>query len=65
VISLNLVLAGLRLFLPTQAILLKYCLQKTVKKWHFAEVDYSSAKNDFGGFNPSKNMGCLLKKIKD
>jgi hypothetical protein len=59
-------------------------LQKTVKKWRFAEVDYSSAKNDFGGFynvsshpvsdaysylckgliinNPSKNMGCLLKK---
>jgi hypothetical protein len=30
-------------FLPTQAILLKYCLQKTVKKWRFAEVDYSSA----------------------
>jgi hypothetical protein len=25
-------------------------LQKTVKKWRFAEVDYSSAKNDFGGF---------------
>jgi hypothetical protein len=25
-------------------------LQKTVKKWRFPEVDYSSAKNDFGGF---------------
>ncbi len=47
ILDLNL---KIKQFLPTQAILLKYCLQKTVKKWRFAEVDYSSAKNDFGGF---------------
>ncbi|VVH50851.1 hypothetical protein BPUTSESOX_1090 [uncultured Gammaproteobacteria bacterium] len=50
--SLNILKVSLKIeqFLPTQAVLLKYCLQKTVKKWRFAEVDYSSAKNDFGGF---------------
>ncbi|CAC9516653.1 hypothetical protein [uncultured Gammaproteobacteria bacterium] len=41
-------------FLPARAALLKDYLQKTtgptVEKWRFAEVDYSSAINDFGGF---------------
>jgi hypothetical protein len=25
-------------------------VDKTIEKWRFAEVDYSSAYNDFGGF---------------
>jgi hypothetical protein len=30
--------------------------QKTVEKWRFAEVNYSSARNDFDGFyNASKS----------
>jgi hypothetical protein len=35
-------------------------LQKTVKKWRFAEVDYSSAKDDFGGFLLPYATACLV-----
>jgi hypothetical protein len=42
-------------FLPARAALLKDYLQKTtgptVEKWRFAEMDYSRARNDFGGFD--------------
>jgi hypothetical protein len=45
-------------FLPARAALLKDYLQKTtgptgptVEKWRFAEMDFSSARNDFDGFN--------------
>ena len=47
-------------FLPARAALLKDYLQKTtgttVEKWRFAEVDYSSARNDFGFHNASNNF---------
>jgi hypothetical protein len=29
--------------------------QKTVEKWRFAEVNYSSARNDFDGFYNASN----------
>ena len=57
-------------FLPARAALLKDYLQKTtgptVEKWRFAEVDYSSAINDFGGFYnapsiPNLNAFAVLK----
>ena len=57
-------------FLPARAALLKDYLQKTtgptVEKWRFAESDYSSVKNDFGGFynapsNPNLKAFAALK----
>ncbi|VVH67371.1 hypothetical protein BSPLISOX_1103, partial [uncultured Gammaproteobacteria bacterium] len=44
-------------FLPARAALLKDYLQKqkTVEKWRFAEVNYSSARNDFDGFYNASN----------
>jgi hypothetical protein len=30
-------------------------VDKTVEKWRFAEVDYSSARNNFGGFYNTPN----------
>ena len=57
-------------FLPARAALLKDYLQKTtgptVEKWRFAEMDYSSAINDFGGFFsapslPNLNAFAVLK----
>jgi hypothetical protein len=38
-------------FLPAQSALLKVYWQTIVEKWHFSEMDYSSARNYFGGFN--------------
>jgi hypothetical protein len=37
-------------FLPVRAVLLEDYWRKTAEKWHFAEVGYSSASNNFGGF---------------
>jgi ribosomal protein L32E len=42
-------------FLPARAALLADYWQKTVdrtvEKWRFAEVDHSSARNNFGGYS--------------
>ncbi|SHN92536.1 RCC1 domain-containing protein [bacterium endosymbiont of Bathymodiolus sp. 5 South] len=46
-------------FLPARAALLadywQKTVDKTVEKWRFAEVDYSSAYNDFGGLHNALN----------
>ncbi|VVH64587.1 hypothetical protein BSPLISOX_432, partial [uncultured Gammaproteobacteria bacterium] len=46
-------------FLPARAALLadywQKTVDKTVEKWRFAEVDYFSAFNDFGGFFNTPN----------
>jgi hypothetical protein len=42
-------------FLPVRAVLLEDYWRKTAEKWHFAEMGYSSASNNFGGFYNASN----------
>jgi hypothetical protein len=40
-------------------------VDRTVEKWRFAEVDYSSAYNDFGGFLNAPNYLRLSSQKED
>jgi hypothetical protein len=43
-------------FLPARAALLEDYWKKTVEKWRFSELDYSSAQNNFGGLYNALNF---------